>query len=77
VERVVVRGSDLVCGRRSTRGAIDGTVNTTGTIVDGVAGRASLHADGARRSYAFFILGGAVVLLGILFGHEQRHRSTC
>jgi NADH-quinone oxidoreductase subunit L len=66
VERVVVRGSDLVLWKKVDAGAIDGTVNTTGTIVDGVAGVLRFMQTGLVRSYAFFILGGAVVLLGIL-----------
>ena len=47
-------------------GAIDGTVNTTGTIVDGIAGVLRFAQTGLVRSYAFFILGGAVALLGFL-----------
>jgi len=66
VDRVVLKGSDAVLWKRVDAGAIDGAVNTTGTLVDGVAGILRFMQTGLVRSYAFFILGGAVALLGFL-----------
>jgi NADH-quinone oxidoreductase subunit L len=66
VDRVVVKGSDAVLWRRVDAGAIDGAVNTTGTLVDGFAGVLRFMQTGLVRTYAFFILGGAVALLGFL-----------
>jgi NADH-quinone oxidoreductase subunit L len=66
VDRVVLKGSDAVLWKKVDAGAIDGAVNTTGTLVDGFAGILRFMQTGLVRSYAFFILGGAVVLLGIL-----------
>jgi NADH-quinone oxidoreductase subunit L len=66
VDKVVVKGSDEVLWKNVDAGAIDGAVNTTGTIVDGVAGVLRFVQTGLVRSYAFFILGGAVALLGFL-----------
>jgi NADH-quinone oxidoreductase subunit L len=66
VDHVVVKGSDLVLWRRVDAGAIDGAVNTTGSMVDGFAGALRFVQTGMVRSYAFLILGGAVALLGYL-----------
>jgi NADH-quinone oxidoreductase subunit L len=66
VDKVVVKGSDAVLWKKVDAGAIDGAVNTTGTIVDGIAGILRFAQTGLVRSYAFFILGGAVALLGFL-----------
>jgi NADH-quinone oxidoreductase subunit L len=66
VDRVVVKGSDAVLWKRVDAGTIDGAVNTTGTLVDGFAGILRFIQTGLVRSYAFFILGGAVALLGFL-----------
>jgi NADH-quinone oxidoreductase subunit L len=66
VDRVVVKGSNAVLWKRVDAGAIDGAVNTAGTLVDGFAGVLRFMQTGLVRSYAFFILGGAVALLGFL-----------
>ncbi len=66
VDRVVLKGSDAVLWKRVDAGTIDGAVNTTGTLVDGIAGVLRFMQTGLVRSYAFFILGGAVALLGFL-----------
>jgi NADH-quinone oxidoreductase subunit L len=66
VDGAVVKGSDLVLWKRVDAGAIDGAVNTTGRIVDSVAGVLRFAQTGLVRSYTFLILGGAVALLGYL-----------
>jgi NADH-quinone oxidoreductase subunit L len=66
VDTVVVKGSDLLLWRKVDAVAIDGTVNATGRVVDGIAGALRFVQTGLVRSYAFLILWGAVALLGYL-----------
>jgi NADH-quinone oxidoreductase subunit L len=66
VDRVVVKGSDAVLWKNVDAGAIDGAINTTGTLVDGFAGMLRFLQTGLVRSYAFLMLGGAVAVLGFL-----------
>jgi NADH-quinone oxidoreductase subunit L len=66
VDEVVVKGSDAVLWKKVDAGAIDATVNGTGTLVDGLARVLRFAQTGLVRSYAFLILGGAVAVLGYL-----------
>jgi NADH-quinone oxidoreductase subunit L len=66
VSRVVLRGSETVLWKQVDAGTIDASVNGAGTLVDGLASILRFAQNGLVRTYAFWILGGAVALLGVL-----------
>jgi NADH-quinone oxidoreductase subunit L len=65
VDKVVLKGSGLLW-KKVDAGAIDGTVNTTGTLVDSVAGILRFAQTGLLRTYALLMLAGAVAVVGYI-----------
>jgi NADH-quinone oxidoreductase subunit L len=64
--RVVVDGSREVLWKAVDAGVIDGTVNGTAGVVDGVSRVTRFVQTGLVRAYALLIFGGAVAVLGYL-----------
>lgn len=63
---VVVAGSERTLWRRIDAGVIDGIVNNSGRVTEGIARTLRFVQMGFVRGYALVMLGGAVVLLGYL-----------